>query len=67
MAAEVTEVVGGAGERGDGIERAGSGLDEPTQAYARGGRLDRGKTVVVLLHINSSLQCSSWSQKVLKP
>ena len=47
MAAEIAELVGGAGERGVGIERTGSGWDEPTQAYARGGRIGRGKMVYV--------------------
>ena len=35
------------GSGGDGIERSGTGWDEPTQAYARGGRLGRGEAAGV--------------------
>ena len=44
MAAVVTKIVVGAGERGDGLEAAGGRWDEPTQANARGDRLDCGET-----------------------
>ena len=43
-AAEVAEVVVGAGEWGDGVERVGGLKDEPTQANTTGKRLDWGET-----------------------
>ena len=44
MGAEFAEIVVGAGERGDGVGVAGGGWDEPTQANARGERLDCSET-----------------------
>ena len=44
MSAVVAEIVVGAGQRGAGVETAGGRWDEPTQANARGERLDDGKT-----------------------
>ena len=44
MAAVVAEIVVGAGGRGDWVETARGGWDEPTQANARGERLDCGET-----------------------
>ena len=44
MAAVVTEIVVGAGGRGDGLEADGGRWDEPTQANDRGKRLDCSET-----------------------
>ena len=42
VAAVVTEIVVGAGERGDGVETAEGRWGEPTQANTQGKRLDGG-------------------------
>ena len=44
MAAEFPEIVVGAGEWEDGVKAAGGRWDEPTQANARGERLDCSET-----------------------
>ena len=44
MAAVVTDIVVGAGERGDGLEAVWGRWDDPTQANSRGDRLDCGET-----------------------
>ena len=45
MAAIVSEIVVYAGEQGGGVGAAGGRWDEPTQANARGERLDCSETV----------------------
>lgn len=53
VAAEIAEEVVDAGKRGNGVEGVGRRGNEPTQAYTRGGRLNRSETAGLLDEIDT--------------